>query len=321
MSKRRNVKNLQSGKEQGRESLGAIRTSLNEAIESDSVEQIGIKTDLFLRYKYIAKGKTRPAWHAKPNWRYPMLVAVFTKAPKTKLVSYITGRFQNWRASDKSKFESELYRQAQPGEPFRLLLKGKTMRLAVKKLNIDCADRIAFSSQLKIVNVDLEEIKIGFSGVQLFDTVYEGQTKLSTLQNQIALLANKAIQGQKHTFTNTKVIPKIYNRELKEMEKIFNRYGGEVIESDKIYQSMARLCQLAGYYDEEIPNSVGLCRTIIEESKAAAKELNDKKFLLSLRSLNNHFIDSGVLRLTEHEDVKTVILFVEFRYLPKQKAE
>lgn len=321
MSKRRNVKNLESGKLQGRAILGELSTDLNTKLDTDELVKAGEKTGLILKYKYIAKGKKNPSWHIKPNWRVPFIVGVFTGGKRQKLVNYVTTRYQNWRAVDRAKFESELFEQAQENTPIRVILKGQTMRKAIKRLNIDCRDRLAFTCKLRVTNEDLETLEIGFSGVQLFDTIYSEQTKLSTLQNQIALLANRSIQGQQHTFTNTKVIPQIYARERKEMDKIYNTFGGEVIESDKIYQSLARLCSLGGYYDGDIPNSVGICRTIIEESKESAKELKDARFLKALRSLNNHFIDSGVLSLMEKQDVKTVYLFLEFRYLPKQKDE
>lgn len=321
MSKKRNVKNLEKGRIQGRELLGEIASNLTESVKTDSVLPSGEKTSLILKYKYLVKNKKTPAWYLKPNWRVPMIVGVFTGGKKQRLVNYVTTRYTNWRAIDKAKFESELFEQAQESTPIRVILKGSTTRKAIRRLNVKCDDRIAFSCKLKITNVDLEELEIGFSGVELFDTVYPDQTKLSTLQNKIARLANKAIQGQQHTFTNTKVIPRIYESERKVMEKIFTAYGGTVIDSDKIYQSLARLCGLAGYFDGEIPNSVGICREIIENSKSSAKELEDKRFLKNLQSLNSHFIDSGVLSLMDKQDIKTVYLFLEFRYLPKQKEE
>lgn len=321
MSRKRNV-NVERAKELAQSEKIKLSNELAKNVSLGNYIDQKDKKSGIIKYRYTAKGKKKPAWYIKPNWRVPMQVGIFTSGSKQTLVGYISKQARNWRAKDKYKFESELFSQIIPDTATSLVLSGKTMRQAVRKINVDVSDRIAFAGKLQIYDKNGEVIRIGFSGVELFDKIYPDQTRLSILQNKIAGLANKSIQSQDYSYTNTKTIPQIYERERKEMEKVFNKYGSSVNDNDKIYQSLARLCILAGYSDyEDVPSSVGLCRQIIEKARADAKELDDKKFLLNLKNLRDHFIDSGVLQLMRNKDVKKVILILEYRHLPKQPKE
>lgn len=309
-------------------------TSLSDAVQylrkfASDVDNIEIQNYIDdrdpnreLRYLVYSPGK-KPVWTRKADFRKKVIPGVFEKRNgKWYLLERLHRTPTIYRKKAIRSLQVISKERVTEGTRFERSLTGVTLHAAISKINIEIPEH----SRLAIVATVTGDIgkrkgKTSTAFVEEFRSLPIGQSKLGMLHARLAREINKALHSRKWVFTTHREIEKIYNREMKALNGVFARYGGQFDDGWSIGRAKYELAVLAGYGGESTMYDRVQSRNVVAIALKSAKDLSDYKFFRDYRFLAEHYVNEGLLELTEYDQFRNVVLNIAISKIPDQREE